>query len=231
MSISIETLALAKKYTSEHGGTPSQESVSIAVDNYLKENPVQVGATEEQVKQIEKNKNDIEKFSNQVEDTTIEKPYNKINPDTIVKGDIGTTGNVNENEQSPYIVTDFISVTENNVYSTSYYNTNLSKRYHLTFSRIVFFGTDKKFIYQTTNNNDDNEYFKIEVLLQEFITKITIKTNGYLRLQYGANILEPMFIKGLTNEYINVFSPSYETLISDGSVTLEKLDGKLTEKL
>lgn len=60
MSVSMETLALAKKYTDEHGGTPTQEQVSTAVENYLTENPVEPGATEEQILQIEQNKKNIE---------------------------------------------------------------------------------------------------------------------------------------------------------------------------
>lgn len=66
MSISIETLALAKKYTDEHGGGVSPEQIEEAVNNYLTENPVQAGATEEQAQQIEQNKQDIINIKNKL---------------------------------------------------------------------------------------------------------------------------------------------------------------------
>ena len=63
MSVSLETLALAKKYTDEHSSAPSDEQIANAVNEYLTENPVEPGATIEQAQQIEKNRQDIENIN------------------------------------------------------------------------------------------------------------------------------------------------------------------------
>ena len=48
----------------------SQQQISIAVNNYLSEHPVQSGATEEQATQITNNKNDIELIKKEISDLT-----------------------------------------------------------------------------------------------------------------------------------------------------------------
>ena len=48
--------------------SPSDEQIKTAVNEYLDENPVSAGATEEQAQQIEKNKTDITNLSKDVED-------------------------------------------------------------------------------------------------------------------------------------------------------------------
>ena len=66
MSVSLETLALAKKYTDEHSSAPSDEQIANAVNEYLTENPVEPGATIEQAGQIEQNKQDIINIKNKL---------------------------------------------------------------------------------------------------------------------------------------------------------------------
>lgn len=78
MSVSMETLVLAKKYTDEHGGTPTQEQVSTAVENYLTENPVS-GMTVEEKEQLDKNTEDISSLSDEIINGTIFIDYAKGN--------------------------------------------------------------------------------------------------------------------------------------------------------
>lgn len=57
-----------KEQARKNIGAASEEEIESAVKDYLEENPVETGATEEQAAQIEKNKNDIADLSEQIDD-------------------------------------------------------------------------------------------------------------------------------------------------------------------
>lgn len=61
-----QVYAILNKKISLGGGTTAD--IQEAVNNYLQNNPVKPGATEEQAKQIEKNKDDIAKIQKDLDD-------------------------------------------------------------------------------------------------------------------------------------------------------------------
>lgn len=79
------------------GATPEQ--IQQAVDAYLEENPVQPGATVEQVAQIEKNKTDISELSEDIDD--ISKKSNNILDFSKAKygKEMSATGEISDNEK------------------------------------------------------------------------------------------------------------------------------------
>lgn len=106
-----EVYAILKKQIQFSGATPEQ--IQQAVDAYLEENPVQPGATEEQAAQIEQNKLDIYKASENLDDlATFEVSYNLYNPDAGSVGHyINSSGKVVADVAwTSFIVSDLIDV-------------------------------------------------------------------------------------------------------------------------
>lgn len=136
-----------------NGLTP--EEIENAVNKYLKENPVQPGATTEQAQQIEQNKTDVAALKEETDslkedlDNSIENkhsknllninnatlsPYNYINPNGITE----MYGN--------NFVTDFIPVTQGKVVTMSHYMTSSQSFIKGSYAAICLFDDNKNVV-------------------------------------------------------------------------------------
>lgn len=141
-----EVYAILKKQIQSGGATPEQ--IRQAVDAYLEENPVQPGATVEQVAQIEQNKTDISSVKEDVSllsedlgNIIYKGLINGFDKDNTVGGYLSNNGNVNSN--SKFVTSDYFDVDENKTYY-ALQMVGTVKYDHVTY--ICFYDSSKTFI-------------------------------------------------------------------------------------
>lgn len=163
------------------GGEISSEEIQKAVNDYLNKNPVQPGATTEEVAQIKKNAADItslkESTNSLKEDMgNVETSIDDIMP---IKKNIGVnkfnierkvSGLLNQKngdvEQGIYTVTDFIDLFGNNGYIDAYMcSSSGSPEY--SYSKYVFYDKTKKYISGFYDSTGINKLENSRVIIPE----------------------------------------------------------------
>lgn len=152
------------------GLTP--EEIENAVNKYLKENPVQPGATEEQAQQINQNKADVASLK---EDLYV-KTYNIFDVNFLPRAFIPLTGSHGgelflDNNDNYSATNETINVLPNTQYTFS--NGSESIPYELQLS-VIFYDKDMRFLgYASNTINNSSKFFKFT----------TIENTNHLRFQ------------------------------------------------
>lgn len=159
------------------GLTP--EEIENAVNKYLKENPVQPGATTEQAQQIEQNKTDIASLKTETdslkEDLYV-KTYNIFDVNFLPRAFIPLTGShagelFLDNNDNYSATNETINVLPNTQYTFS--NGSESIPYELQLS-VIFYDKDMRFLgYASNTINNSSKFFKFT----------TIENTNHLRFQ------------------------------------------------
>ena len=160
--------------------------------------------------------------------------YNLLNPDNSIRGNMGTTGVVTENDTSAYLVSDYIEVKQGQTYALTYKNATFLTRFSMTPNRMCFFDTSKTFKEQSTSSSTTGTYFNSEIVIVAGVSntryyKFTPLADGYIRFQYGANFDEPQMAEGDVYEYMNYYAPRY--LLKDKIIEENNLSQELQDKI
>lgn len=148
------------------------ERIKETVNEYLKENPVQSGATEEQAQQIKQNTDDVASLK---EDLYV-KTYNIFDVNFLPRAFIPLTGShagelFLDNNDNYSATNETINVLPNTQYTFS--NGSESIPYELQLS-VIFYDKDMRFLGYVSNTiNNSSKYFKFT----------TIENTNHLRFQ------------------------------------------------
>lgn len=159
------------------GLTP--EEIENAVNKYLKENPVQPGATEEQAQQIKKNTNDVASLKEGLGNIISPNLFNPADAkeNTAINQDDGT-----EMSFDGWIATGYISVSKGDVL---YFSSNNEPT---PYSTGAFYDKNKQRVDSFGNPNNNNN--------------ITVPSDGYARFSFGGKKEKLQIEKGSRTTYI-----------------------------
>lgn len=165
--------------------------------------------------------------------------YNLLNPNEFISGSLGSNGAIFESSESAYYVSGYIQVKADSIYNLSYNNPNFNnRRYALAPSRFCFYNDEKVFLSQSTSLSsgivtDDYESAYINVSNETVATyiQLSVKTNGYIRIQFGKNLAESQIREGTDPTYLSVFEPIVNYTIADNIICEKNLTLELIEKI
>ena len=214
--VTTEVIPLVEAYTTLFIADSPQELKDIRVDYYGTIHNT-AGDSVRSISQL------LNQFIN------IDLIYNLLNPEDSVKGTIGTSGNVTENPSSAYLVSDFIKVEAGKTYALTYKNATYLTRFSMTPSRMCFFDTNKTFKeYSTTSSYTgtyyNSEYVNVPEKTNTSYYKFTPLQDGYVRFQYGGNLMEPQMAEGSVIDYMDYYEPQFnfrDQIIAENNLTNE----------
>ena len=163
------------------------------------------------------------------------KDYNRLDPKLVKKGTLGSNGNFTENPSSPYVTSDFIEIKNGETYNLSYFHQTYKSRYNLIPSRLCVYNENKIFIESATSfsPNETSSFSSYrENINRNGSTLVFIpKINGFIRIQYGADIQEAQIRTGIDPTYLDVFEQiilySMAPKVVNKSNLSEDLQGKI----
>lgn len=165
-------------------------------------------------------------------------PKNIYNVANEIIGNMGIDGNVTQNGNSNFKVSDFIKLELGKVYSFSYLNATQG-RYHLVPNRLVIFDISKQFLEQTTsftaNTPIQLENGMINFSFADRLLTFTPNRDCYIRIMVGINLEEIMIAKGTDINYEKYFEPYIKREIKENAIEKkhlsEELQGTMSKKV
>lgn len=153
-------------------------------------------------------------------------PKNIYNYTNEIIGSIGTDGNVIQNENSNFKVSDFIKLDPGEAYSFSYSN-QTQGRYHLVPNRLVIFDISKQFLEQTTsftaNPQTQLENGVINFSYPDRLLTFTPNKDCYIRIMSGISLSEIMIAKGTDINYEEYFETYIKREIKENAIDKKHL--------
>jgi lysophospholipase L1-like esterase len=216
------TTASQKAEEASASATKAKESETNA-SNSAKQAQTSANSIANVTSDVDKLKEDLDEYLLDSEETIIpgKTEYNMLNPENSIVGTLNMQGVVFENPSSMYLVSDFIEIRKSETYAFSYYHTTYNVRYALYPGRTVLYDNNKTFVGQTTSIDSENDYFtanRIAVSGNTCYLAVTPKADGYIRMQYGANLERPQIAIAPYYEYLENFSPIPDYVVVTKSV-------------
>lgn len=195
--------------------SPTQEQVSEAVNNYLRENPVS-GMTPEQITQLDKNTEDISELSIEIDSFhSVNLSKNLFDYERTTVGFLLNNGVISTDSiYSAYITSEFISVENEQKYTCSYVN---------EFGDISSTARIVAMLYDDGKNPIDDTYTNVDG-----IGYITIDNNvnaKYLRVSFRNDIIYRQVEKAEIYSYYVPYEKKI-TLLCENLVIKNKLNKK-----
>jgi len=161
-------------------------------------------------------------------------PKNIYNYANEIIGNMGIDGNVTQNGNSNFKISDYIKLKLGEVYSFSYLNATQG-RYHMIPNRLVIFDEEKQFLEQVTSfiTSDETqlENGMIHFSFADRLLTFTPNKDCYIRIMVGININEIMITKGTDIIYEEYFKEYIKREIKENIIEEKNLSQEVQETI